>query len=81
MLDEAIQNGAMRPPMLVEAMRLSNSDDNDYHDDNDAFQDVAKRLPMLDEAIQNGAMRPPMLDKAILMRPRGPQCWKNSSST
>ena len=65
MLDEAIQNGAMRPPMLDGAKRPSNSDDNQYRDDNDAIQDVAKRLPMLDEAIQNGAMRPPMLDEAI----------------
>ena len=65
MLDEAIQNGAMRPPMLDGAMRPSNSDDNQYRDDNDAIQDVAKRLPMLDEAIQNGAMRAPMLDQAI----------------
>ena len=61
MLDEAIQNGAMRPPMLDEAMmRPSNSDENEYCDDNDAIQDVDKRLPMLDEAIQNGAMRPPI---------------------
>ena len=30
MLDEAIQNGAMRPPMLDGAMRPSNSDDNEY---------------------------------------------------
>ena len=67
MLNEAIQNRAMRPPMLYGAMRPSNSDDNEYRDDNDAIQDVAKRLPMLDEAIQNGAMRPPMLDGA--MRP------------
>ena len=81
MLDEAIQNGAMRPQMLDGVMRPLNSDDNDHRDDNDAFQDVAKRLPMLDEAIQNEAMRPPMLDKAILMRPRGPQCWKSSSSS
>ena len=47
-------------PMLDKAMRPSNSDDNEYRDDNDAIQDVAKRLPMLDEAIQNGAMRPPI---------------------
>ena len=66
MLDGAIQNGAMRPPMLDGAMRPLNSDDNDHHDDNDAIQDVAKRSPMLDEAIKNGAMRPPMLDEAIL---------------
>ena len=42
MLDEAIQNGAMRPPILDEAMRPSNSDDNECRDDNDAIQDVAK---------------------------------------
>ena len=65
MLDKVIQNGTKRPPMLDGAMRPSNSDDNEYRDDNDAIQDVAKRLPMLDEAIQNGAMRPPMLDAAI----------------
>ena len=51
--------------MLDGAMRPSNSDDNQYRDDNDAIQDLAKRLPMLDEAIQNGAMRAPMLDEAI----------------
>ena len=51
--------------MLDGAKRPSNSDDNQYHDDNEAIQDVAKRSPMLDEAIQNGAMRPPMLDGAI----------------
>ena len=67
MLDKAIQNGTMRPPMLDGAMRSSNSDNNQYCDDNNAIQDVAKRSPMLDEAIQNGAMRPPMLDGA--MRP------------
>ena len=38
-------------------------------DNNEAIQDVAKRLPMLDETIQNEATRLPMLDKAILMRP------------
>ena len=42
----------------------SNSDDNEYRDDNEAIQDVAARSPMLDRAIQNGAMRPPMLDEA-----------------
>ena len=42
MLDEAIQKGAMRLPMLDWAMRPSNSDDNQYCDDNDAIQDVAK---------------------------------------
>ena len=67
MLDKAIQNGTMRPPMLDGAMRSSNSDDNEKCDDNEAIQDMAKRSPMLDEAIQNGAMRPPMLDEA--MRP------------
>ena len=67
MLDKTIQNGAIRPPMLDGALRPSTSDDNEYRDDNDTIQDVAKRSPMLDEAIQNGGMRPPMLDGA--MRP------------
>ena len=56
---------ATRSSMLDGAMRPSSSDDNELCDDNDAIQDVAKRLPMLDEAIQNGAIRPPMLDEAI----------------
>ena len=54
MLDKAIQNGAMRPPMLYGAMRPSNSDDNEYRDDNETIQDVAGKSPILDEASQNG---------------------------
>ena len=48
---------SMSTPFLP---HCANSDDNQYRDDNDAIQDVAKRLPMLDEAIQDEAMRSPM---------------------
>ena len=69
-----VKRSKITEDLCVEA-KSSNSDNNE------AIQDVAKRLPMLDETIQNEATRLPMLDKAILMRPWGCQCWKSSSRT
>ena len=46
-------------------MRPSNSDDNEYRDDNKAIQYVIKRSLTLNQAIQNRAMKPPMQDEVI----------------